>query len=262
MAIDAASNPDAQMDPAKRAETAPSGASTPPEPLDDSSQLEKAAAEYERLTRRADRTDHLGTVRRFEAARVAHKAAEAEGKATDVVAALVARTGRKQSWIYEELRLARVYTLDDVKNLGHKWTHLQAVITPVKKLRGIKSLRGNEGMVREEALKWLKDESLVTVQDIKKAIEHEDEKRFQATQPDPDPDALAEAERQEAIERLAELLKEAQPLAKALVGDEYTDEDRRHLRSLTPSGCIFELSNALNGLCGETARELGEHGTK
>lgn len=229
-------------------EKIPGEGSTPDESRENSSQLESVAAKYERLMQRADRADHLGTVRRFEAAEVALDAAEVIGKKRPVVEALVARTGRRTSWIYEELRLARIYKLDDVRRLRRPWTHLQAVVTPAMRLRGFRSLKAdNEGMVREEALKWLGETGLTTVDALKRAMKDEDERRHSALEPDPDPDEVAEVQRQEAMGQLAELLKEAKPLAEAILSPDFTDDHRAQFRALA-AGTPLELADLLRRL--------------
>lgn len=60
-----------------------------------------------------------------------------------------------------------------------------------------------------------------------------------------------------AIESLAHLILAAKPLAEALLSDQYSPEDRKRLRELTGNGrsnAVFDLSNLLNRLCGERAR--------
>jgi hypothetical protein len=44
------------------------------------------------------------------------------------------------------------------------------------------------------------------------------------------------------------------PLAEALLSDEFTPADRERVRELAGAKTIFLLANALNGLCGERAR--------
>jgi hypothetical protein len=61
---------------------------------------------------------------------------------------------------------------------------------------------------------------------------------------------------QETISALAELLKQARPLAELVASEEYSPEDRKLLRELTRNGRsneVFDLSNLLNRLCGERA---------
>ena len=65
------------------------------------------------------------------------------------------------------------------------------------------------------------------------------------------------------VAELAKLIQAALPLAKLLASDAHS-EDRKRLRDLSGHGAVFdlanamtELRNALNDLCGETARELG-----
>lgn len=58
---------------------------------------------------------------------------------------------------------------------------------------------------------------------------------------------------------LANLILAAVPLAKALLSDDFSPEHRRQLRDLTKDNStngVFELSNLLNRLCSEKAREL------
>jgi len=57
------------------------------------------------------------------------------------------------------------------------------------------------------------------------------------------------------LETLGYLVLAALPLAEKIVSDEFTAEDRRNLRKMTGGDNIFRLSNALNALCGETARK-------
>jgi hypothetical protein len=59
------------------------------------------------------------------------------------------------------------------------------------------------------------------------------------------------------ITSLAQNIKTSIPLARVLLGDDFSAEDRKKLRDLTADGSshgVFELSNLLNGLCGEKAR--------
>jgi hypothetical protein len=60
------------------------------------------------------------------------------------------------------------------------------------------------------------------------------------------------------VERVAMLVKSLEPLARRLVSDEFSPEDRKRLRELTAlqdqSHSVFELSTHLNRLCGEKAR--------
>ena len=60
------------------------------------------------------------------------------------------------------------------------------------------------------------------------------------------------------IDTLAHLIKACLPLAERLLSDEFSADDRRKLRELTANGrsnAVFDLSNALNRLCGERARK-------
>lgn len=63
----------------------------------------------------------------------------------------------------------------------------------------------------------------------------------------------------EVIEVLSQQIKAAIPLARLMVGDEFSPEERERLRKLTVTTArwhgVFELSNLLNRLCGEEARQ-------
>jgi hypothetical protein len=64
-------------------------------------------------------------------------------------------------------------------------------------------------------------------------------------------------EHEQAIEVLGHLILAAKPLAARILTDEFTPEERQSLRDLTTKGRsngLFELSNLLNRLCGERAR--------
>lgn len=65
------------------------------------------------------------------------------------------------------------------------------------------------------------------------------------------------ADRGRLIKTLAEQINAMLPNAVAANSNECTPEERRLLRRLTGEGYLFRLSNALAGLCGETAREIG-----
>ena len=59
----------------------------------------------------------------------------------------------------------------------------------------------------------------------------------------------------ETIEKLAALINEALPLAKAVVSKEYSDRERERLRQLCGLTGVFDLSNYTHGLCSRTARQ-------
>lgn len=65
------------------------------------------------------------------------------------------------------------------------------------------------------------------------------------------------------VPTLAHLIQASIPLAKRLLSDDFSPDDRRQLRELTAQAStngVFELSNLLNRLCGERARkEIQSH---
>ena len=65
--------------------------------------------------------------------------------------------------------------------------------------------------------------------------------------------ANGDAEHKVLIAVLAKQLDAARPLIELVVSDVYTSDERVELRAFTD---VFSLSNALNRLCGETARNL------
>ncbi len=69
-----------------------------------------------------------------------------------------------------------------------------------------------------------------------------------------------EVDRESAIELLASLLKFALPLAAKMSSDEFTAEERDHLRELAGSFTVFHLKNALVRLQGERVRTLANGG--
>lgn len=58
------------------------------------------------------------------------------------------------------------------------------------------------------------------------------------------------------LEIAAHLILALRPLAERIASDEFTPEERKHLRELVKGDGVFHLSNALNRLCGEKAREI------
>lgn len=58
------------------------------------------------------------------------------------------------------------------------------------------------------------------------------------------------------VEKLAQLIRDSIPLSERVNSDEFDQKDRDKLRELTGSDGIFRLSNLLNSLCGERARDL------
>lgn len=66
--------------------------------------------------------------------------------------------------------------------------------------------------------------------------------------------------KESVVSTLADLICHAEPLARRLVSDEFNSEDRRRLREITStddrSHLVFQLSNHLNRLCGEKARDV------
>lgn len=64
--------------------------------------------------------------------------------------------------------------------------------------------------------------------------------------------------RAETINSLAHIIQAAIPLAKLVLTDNFSPEERKKLRDMTQSGQshgVFDLSNLLNRLCGEKARK-------
>ena len=51
-------------------------------------------------------------------------------------------------------------------------------------------------------------------------------------------------------------------LAKLVLSDDFTPEDRGSLRKMVSNNGVFELANSLNALCSETARKLSQKGGK
>lgn len=58
-----------------------------------------------------------------------------------------------------------------------------------------------------------------------------------------------------SLETVAYLILCLLPMAEALASERFSSEDRRSLRDMTGGRGVFELSNALNQLCGEEARK-------
>ena len=58
------------------------------------------------------------------------------------------------------------------------------------------------------------------------------------------------------LERLAAMITAMRPYAELVASERFSPEDRRRLRDIVGEGAIFNLSTALNCLCGETARSL------
>lgn len=68
-------------------------------------------------------------------------------------------------------------------------------------------------------------------------------------------DTLSHNERQALIASTAHLIQGLLPLAELLTSDQFTDADRQALRQQAGSNRVFDLKNALAGLCGERARQ-------
>lgn len=83
--------------------------------------------------------------------------------------------------------------------------------------------------------------------------------RVVVTQPTHSPERnRSDDERAQAIEVLAHLVLAAKPLAVSILSDDFSPEERTRLRELATVGRsngVFELSNLLNRLCGEKARD-------
>jgi len=62
--------------------------------------------------------------------------------------------------------------------------------------------------------------------------------------------------REDVLKILAGYICATIPLAKLVISDKFSDEDRERLRKLTSGDGIFALSNLLNGLCGRRSREI------
>lgn len=76
-------------------------------------------------------------------------------------------------------------------------------------------------------------------------------------QPNPLENSGAETvnrEKARVITMLAAHIKAALPLADLVLGDDFTPQDREKVRALAGFNGVFLLSNRLNSLCGETAR--------
>lgn len=69
---------------------------------------------------------------------------------------------------------------------------------------------------------------------------------------------------EENLLQLGYLILATVNLAEKIASDDYTAEDRKHLREITGGDQVFRFSNALNKLCGEKARQmiLGSNGKK
>jgi hypothetical protein len=59
------------------------------------------------------------------------------------------------------------------------------------------------------------------------------------------------------LRRLAALLRQSLPLAVRALASETPAAERSQLRELSGYGAMFDLSNVLQGLCGEEARNRG-----
>lgn len=69
-------------------------------------------------------------------------------------------------------------------------------------------------------------------------------------------------EKRKFLESIAHLVKGLLPLAELIASNKFTSDDRRLLRELAMGSGVFRLSNALNKLCGEKARDLIVNGHK
>jgi hypothetical protein len=65
---------------------------------------------------------------------------------------------------------------------------------------------------------------------------------------------IIDTSKAKVIATLAALIKAALPLAELVLSDSFSSEDRAFLRRLCGGDGVFRLSNQLNRLCGETAR--------
>jgi len=77
-------------------------------------------------------------------------------------------------------------------------------------------------------------------------------------QPEPEPKAFLPETKEALIGTLAALIMAGLPLAERILSDEFTPADREELRRRTAtarSNGVFDLSNRLDRLCGETARQ-------
>ncbi len=63
-------------------------------------------------------------------------------------------------------------------------------------------------------------------------------------------------ERDLTIVALQKLIESSIPLAELVLSDNFSDEDRRRLRSTMENDEVFHLANLLNGLCSKKAREI------
>ncbi len=61
-------------------------------------------------------------------------------------------------------------------------------------------------------------------------------------------------EKEAVLREAAGYINSLLPLAVRIESDEFTKTDREKLRKLTNTVKVFQLSNVLNHLCGETAR--------
>lgn len=64
---------------------------------------------------------------------------------------------------------------------------------------------------------------------------------------------------EQVIRSLAHQVEAMLPLADLLLSDQFSAKERARLRELTGSDGVFKLSNRLNALCGEKAREKIQH---
>lgn len=56
------------------------------------------------------------------------------------------------------------------------------------------------------------------------------------------------------LETLGHLVLAALPLAEKIASNDFSEEDRKKLRQITGGDAVYRLSNAMNQLCGEKAR--------
>ena len=60
----------------------------------------------------------------------------------------------------------------------------------------------------------------------------------------------------EIIRKLAALINEAVPLARAVLSNLYSDADRERLRALCGDRGVSDLSNYISGLCSQATRQV------
>lgn len=94
----------------------------------------------------------------------------------------------------------------------------------------------------------------VLFEEIEEKIEKEKSAKLKAETVMPEINFVVE--KKLLIENLAGLINLARPIAKLVLSDKFSSDERRELRRLTNDSGVFELTNDLKKLCSEKSREI------